>query len=166
MNIRVNILDWSIIWDINTYQQGHCLIFFRKNRTIETPMFSYFLLLYWVLINLCCAHSHSHVWLFATPWTVACRTPLSVGILQARILEWVVMPSSRESSQPRDWTQVSHIFLHHLSHQGSPWILEWVAYPFFRGSSQPWNRTRVSCIAGGFFISWASREALLLFRKY
>ena len=26
------------------------------------------------------------------------------GILQARILEWVVMPSSRESSQPRDQT--------------------------------------------------------------
>ena len=33
-------------------------------------------------------------------------TPLSVGILQARILEWVVMPSSRASSQPRDQTQV------------------------------------------------------------
>ena len=30
------------------------------------------------------------------------------GILQARIL-WVVSPFSRESSQPRDWTQVSHI---------------------------------------------------------
>ena len=30
------------------------------------------------------------------------------GILQARILEWVAMPSSRGSSQPRDWTQVSH----------------------------------------------------------
>ena len=29
------------------------------------------------------------------------------GILQARILEWVAMPSSRESSQPRDWTCVS-----------------------------------------------------------
>ena len=28
-------------------------------------------------------------------------------ILQARILEWVVMPSSRGSSQPRDWTHVS-----------------------------------------------------------
>ena len=41
---------------------------------------------------------------------------------------------------------------------GSPWILEWVAYPFSRGSSQPWNRTRVSCIAGGFFTSWATRE--------
>ena len=31
------------------------------------------------------------------------------GILQARILEWVVMPFSRRSSQPRDRTQVSHV---------------------------------------------------------
>ena len=29
-------------------------------------------------------------------------------ILQARILEWVTVPFSRGSSQPRDWTQVSH----------------------------------------------------------
>ena len=49
------------------------------------------------------------VWLFATPCTVAFQAPLSMGILQARILEWVAMPSSRESSQPRDLTQVSHI---------------------------------------------------------
>ena len=34
---------------------------------------------------------------------------LSMGILQARILEWLVMPSSSRSSQSRDWTQVSHI---------------------------------------------------------
>jgi len=31
------------------------------------------------------------------------------GILQARILEWVTLPFSRGSSQPRDLTQVSHI---------------------------------------------------------
>ena len=31
------------------------------------------------------------------------------GILWARILEWVAFPFSRVSSQPRDWTQVSHI---------------------------------------------------------
>ena len=31
------------------------------------------------------------------------------GIHQTRILEWVAIPSSRESSQPRDQTQVSHI---------------------------------------------------------
>ena len=44
------------------------------------------------------------------------------GILQARILEWVAFSFSKGSSQPRDWTQVSHI-------------------------------------TGGFFTSWATREA-------
>ena len=34
------------------------------------------------------------------------------GILQARMLEWVAMPFSRGSSQPRDWTGVSYINLH------------------------------------------------------
>ena len=48
------------------------------------------------------------------------------GILQARILEWVAMPSSKGSSQPRDWTRVSY----------------------------------VSCIAGGFFTTSATQEAL------
>ena len=38
-------------------------------------------------------------------------------------------------------------------------ILEWVAVPFSRGSSQLRNQTRVSHIAGGFFTSWATREA-------
>ena len=40
-----------------------------------------------------------------------CSPPASStqGILQERILEWVAMPSSRGSSQPRDQTQVSCI---------------------------------------------------------
>jgi len=38
-------------------------------------------------------------------------------------------------------------------------ILEWVAVPFSRGSSQPGDRIHVSLIAGGFFTSWATREA-------
>jgi len=41
------------------------------------------------------------------PLIAACQAPRS--ILQARILEWVAMPSPRESSQPRDQSQVSHI---------------------------------------------------------
>ena len=39
--------------------------------------------------------SLSYVRLFATPWTVAVH-----GILQARMLEWVAVPSSRGSSYP------------------------------------------------------------------
>ena len=68
-----------------------------------------------------CALSHSAV-SFGVPWTVALQAFVSMGILQARILEWVTMPSSREPSQPTDGTQVS-------------------------------------CIAGGFFTSWATRKA-------
>ena len=73
------------------------------------------------------------------------------------------MPSSKASSQPRDQTQVSishcRWILYWLSHQGSPRILEWVAYPFSRDSSWPRNWTGASCIAGGFFTSWATRVA-------
>ena len=45
----------------------------------------------------------------AAPWTVAFKAPMSMGILQARILEWVAMPSSRGSSQSRARTWVSNI---------------------------------------------------------
>ena len=38
-------------------------------------------------------------------------------------------------------------------------ILEWVAFPFSRGSSQTRDWTQVSLTAGGFFTSWAMREA-------
>ena len=56
-------------------------------------------------VHMCMLSRFSHVQLFATPWTVAGQAPLSMGILQARILEWVAMPSSRGSSQPRDQTR-------------------------------------------------------------
>ena len=48
--------------------------------------------------------------------------------------------------------------LYQLSHKGSPRILEWVAYPFSSRSSWPRNSAGVSCIAGGFFTNWATRE--------
>ena len=44
--------------------------------------------------------------------------------LQARVLEWAAMPSSRWSSQPRDWSHISTLKTNSLllSHQGSPII--------------------------------------------
>ena len=36
--------------------------------------------------------------------------------------------------------------------------LEWVVFPFSRGSFQPRDQTQVSCIASGFFASWAMKE--------
>ena len=37
-------------------------------------------------------------------------------------------------------------------------ILEWIANPFSREPSQPKDQTQTSCIAGGLFTSWATRE--------
>ena len=44
-----------------------------------------------------------------TPWTVACQTPLYMGILQARILEWVAIPFSRDLPDPEIETTISCI---------------------------------------------------------
>ena len=51
------------------------------------------------------------LWLLCDPYGQEYSLPGSSvhRILQARVLEWVAMPSSRGSSQPRDWTQVSCI---------------------------------------------------------
>ena len=73
------------------------------------------------------------------------------GILQTRILEWIIPTQRSNPCLPH-----CRYILYHLRHQGSPRILGWVAYPFFRGSSWPRNQTGVSCIAGRFFSSWAS----------
>ena len=86
------------------------------------------------------------------------------GVFQARILEWVAVPFSRGSSQPRKQTRVFTLHVDSLPVElpGKPKvkvtqlclilcdpmdytvhgilearILEWVAVPFSRGSSQP-----------------------------
>ena len=96
---------------------------------------------------------------------VDCSPPGSSvhGILQARTLEWVPVPFSMGSSQPRDQTHVSCIigkFFTIWDTKEAQGILEWVVYPFSRRSSQPRNRTVVACIAGRVFTSWAIREAI------
>ena len=58
-----------------------------------------------------CEHAKS-LQLCPTLWdSMDCSPPDSSvhGILQARILEWVAIPSFRRTSQPRDWTLVSCI---------------------------------------------------------
>ena len=73
---------------------------------IWLPILAWIMNLHW--FTRCAVLSCCRVWLFVTRWTIAHQSPL-MGILQARILEWVAMPSSRGLSQLRDWTQVSCI---------------------------------------------------------
>ena len=102
----------------------------------------------------------SHVWL-CDP--MDCSLPGSSvhGILQARILEWVGVPSPGDLPNP--WIESRSPTLHEdcwlSEQQGSPRILQWVAYLFSRGSFWPRNQSRVSYTAGGFFTNWVTREA-------
>ena len=48
--------------------------------------------------------SPSHVWLFATSWIIQ-----SMEFSRPEYWSWVDFPFFRGSSQPRDWTQISHI---------------------------------------------------------
>ena len=87
-----------------------------------------------------------------------CQPGSSVhGILQARILEWVVVPFSRESSQARIEPRSPALQADSLPSEppGKPRILKWVVYPFSSGFSWPKNWIGISCIAEGFFTSCA-----------
>ena len=114
----------------------------------------------------CAVLTHSVMSDFATPWAVDHQVPLSIGILHARIPEWVAMPSSHGGSHALDLPnpgvepRSSSLQVDSLpdAPQGKPKNTGVVTYPFSRGSFQPSNWTRVSCIAGGFFTSWATRE--------
>ena len=88
--------------------------------------------------------SLSRVQLFAVPWTVARQTPLSMRLLQARILEWITILFSGGSSPPRDWTQVSCIAdsLHKSDYSNINWMrpmegrVLWTWWVYMVGLSQ------------------------------
>ena len=75
-------------WLLLSIITSSCSQFFRVINTIE---------------HACVLSCFSHVPLLATLWTVT-HQHLSMGILQAKILDWVAISSSRGSSQPRDQT--------------------------------------------------------------
>ena len=67
--------------------------------------FSFLILLIWFFSHVL---SHfSHVWLFITQWTVALQAPMPMGFSRQEYWSGLLCPSSRGSSQPRDWTRVS-----------------------------------------------------------
>ena len=100
------------------------------------------------------------------------------GILQARIQEWVAIPFSRGSSQPRDGARLLDCrqILHHLSHQESPrgdciphqhdrrfmgavMSQVWVQSPAL--AVWPQGSHPISVNLGAASVEWRSREPLV-----
>ena len=86
-----------------------------------------------LIMSACLLSCFSHVQLSVTLCTVARQTSVH-GMLQARILEWVAVSSSRWASQSRDWTWVSYIYLYWQAgllpqhHMGNPLIMSTYLY--------------------------------------
>ena len=52
----------------------------------------------------------SHVWLFATPWTIVRQAPPSMEFSRQEYRSgWITISFSRGSSRPRNWTHISCI---------------------------------------------------------
>ena len=103
-------------------------------------------------------HGVAKSWILLSDWTElnwTAHLKFKVNNVDCWILEKVKMKVAQSCltlCDPMDYR------VHKILHVR---ILEWVAFPFSRGSSQPRDWTQVSCIAGGFFTSWATRESLL-----
>ena len=93
-------------------------------------------------------------------WNQPTLMKLLWEVVAQKLCEWIpkrkvkvkVTQSCLTLCNPMDYICIVHGILQAR-------ILEWVAFPFSRGSSQPRDGTQVSHIAGGFFTSWATREA-------
>ena len=107
-----------------------------------------------------CAKLHQSCLTLCDPMDCGHQAPLSMEIIQARTLVWVSMPSSRGSSQPRDWTPV-------------PWV-SGIAGSFFtpeppgkphRAGKGPWTQLYHLLAAGPALTVSASRRNLFLVQK-
>ena len=124
-------------------------------------------------LTLCNPRLFATTRLFATPDSLQPPGSSVHGILQARVLEWVAMPSSEGSSwrrtlcNPRlfatpDSLQPPGSSVHGILQAR---VLEWVAMPSSEGSSWRRDQTRVSCssyTAGNFFTAEPPRKPRLL----
>ena len=120
------------------------------------------------------------VWLFATPWTVACQFPLSMGFPRQEYRGRLPFPTPGHLPNPAQGLKLGLLLcrqiLYHLSHQGSPnntlvfqsclTLCDPVdcsppgssVHGIFRGSSQPRDWSWVFCVAGRFFTVWVIRD--------
>ena len=94
-------------------QSNHSLVFLIKSTEdfpldLEWNSNFYLWQVIWLLVHMpfVVVELLSHIWLFATPWTVAVR-PLSPWNFQPRILECIAISYSERSSWSRHWTCIS-----------------------------------------------------------
>ena len=113
-------------------------------------------------MHTCVLSYFSRIWFFAILWKIAHKCLAfwgsSVnGILQARKLEWIAIPSSRGSSWPKDWTCISCLsggFFTHWAQIIYTYVNIWHLFFSFWATSL--------CIAGSRKVYLSTTESNLL----
>ena len=124
-------------------------------------------LLSYIKWDSCESESHSHVWLFATPWTIQ-----SMEFSRPEYWSVYLFPSPGDFPNPGIKPRSSTLQSDSLPAEppGKPkstGVDSLVGcHALLLGIFRSRNRIRVSCIKGGFFTSWATREALYIKFKY
>ena len=176
LNIHFQFIEWRILslasvgaisWEAAaiTYHLNLC---FHKSNSIGTLfVFLWPMILSTVSSRSICAGPHLGSWVVCdsvSPWTPEepCQLPLSMGF--SRQEYWSGLPCPPPGNLPNPGIEPRSPALQADSllseTPGKPKNTEWVAYPLSRRSSWLRSQTRVPCIAGRFFTSWATREAL------
>ena len=142
-------MSWGLVYNKSWLCHKHLSWLYANGNTVKTfdPLWK------WKWMSL------SHVWLFATPWTIQ-----SVEFSKPEYWSGWPFLSPRDLPNQRIKFRSPALQADSLPAE-SQGILEWVAYPSSRGSSWPRNQTGVPCIAGRSFANWAIREAPIHFTE-
>ena len=97
------LIDWLIQTKPSTFHFAMLSLFKQTQKHLQQGLAPL-----WALVVLLCLVAQLCPTL-CDPMDCSSSGSSIIGILQARILEWVAMPSSRATFQPRDRTQVSLI---------------------------------------------------------
>ena len=111
--IPLFLAGFLVAWSIQSHLHMFSWIIFYNIFVLWFP---------WSFIPWCCAKSLQSCLTLCDPMDHSPADSSAHGILQARILEWVVISFSRKSSLPRDRTFISCVaggFFLPLSHGGS-----------------------------------------------
>ena len=140
---------------------GYCLWLVQRFWTFrikyEQSPFSRFLFLFFSLFLSCLKSSFPSLWFLLILKSNLLISKLFSAVLWKWKMKVKVAQLCLTLCDPMDYT------VHGILQAR---ILEWVAFPFSRGSSQSRDQTQVSHIAGRFFTSWATREALRIQQNF
>ena len=124
-----------------------------------------------IMFQICeCVLSHfSCVWLSVTLWTVVCQTPLSMGFSRQAYWSELPCPPLGDLPNPEIEPRSPALQVGSLPSQppGKPKNTGVGGLSLLQESrNQTQESNLVSCIAGGFFTNWATKEALIYTHHY